>query len=418
MQIALYARVSTTRQAENELSIPDQLRQMHVWAERNGHTVVKEYIEPGNTATDDKRPAFQEMMAEATLKGTSPYQLIIVHSFSRFFRNMIEGALYERKLRKNDIKLVSITQHTNDDSAGEMQRHIIMMFDEYQSKETAKHVLRGMQENARQGYFNGSQAPFGYKTIDAGQTGTRGRFKKKLEIEPAEADVVRDIYAMYVTGINAPRMGMKDIANTLNAKGITMRGKLWRIQNIHIILSSLTYSGWHVFNKRDSKTSKVKDKSEWIKVAVPAIVSQDIFNQAIKLRNAYTPIRCAPRRETSPTLLTGLLKCDCCGGNMVLITAKNNRYHYYKCSNRISKGNSACNAQNYPMEKLDTLVLDAFKQKVYTNEHIRAVIDELRHLTNKHGGADKERVKKLETELKDIETAENKLFEGVEKGVF
>ena len=68
MQIALYARVSTSRQADNDLSIPDQLRQMRQWAERNGHVVVKEYIEPGNTATDDKRPVFQDMMADATMK--------------------------------------------------------------------------------------------------------------------------------------------------------------------------------------------------------------------------------------------------------------------------------------------------------------------------------------------------------------
>ena len=54
MQIAIYARVSTGRQAENELSTPDQLRQMRQWAERNNHIIVKKYIEPGATATDDK----------------------------------------------------------------------------------------------------------------------------------------------------------------------------------------------------------------------------------------------------------------------------------------------------------------------------------------------------------------------------
>ncbi len=101
MQIALYARVSTSRQADNDLSIPDQLRQMRQWAERNGHTVLKEYIEPGNTATDDKRPVFQDMMADATMKGVansiSTHQ--VVHSFSRFFRNMIECALYRKKLQ-------------------------------------------------------------------------------------------------------------------------------------------------------------------------------------------------------------------------------------------------------------------------------------------------------------------------------
>ncbi|MGE4352249.1 MAG: recombinase family protein, partial [Bdellovibrionales bacterium] len=200
MQIAIYARVSTGRQAENELSIPDQLRQMRQWAERNGHVIVKEYIEPGATATDDKRPVFQDMMADATMKGTSPFQMIVVHSFSRFFRDHIEGAIYQRRLRKHGVKLESITQQTNDDPSGDMHRSMIMLFDEYQSKENAKHTLRGMQENARQGYFNGSKAPFGYKTIDAGQTGTRGRIKKKLAINEAEAEIVKEIFALYVHG--------------------------------------------------------------------------------------------------------------------------------------------------------------------------------------------------------------------------
>ena len=64
MAVALYARVSTTRQADNDLSIPDQLRQLHEWAKANGHLVVKEYVEPGASATDDKRPVFQEMIAD------------------------------------------------------------------------------------------------------------------------------------------------------------------------------------------------------------------------------------------------------------------------------------------------------------------------------------------------------------------
>ena len=223
MQVALYARVSTTRQAENDLSIPDQLRQMRQWCERLGHVVVKEYVEPGASATDDKRPVFQTMVNDAMLKPT-PFQAIIVHSLSRFFRDLVMGAMYQKKLLKAGVSLTSITQQTQNDPSGDMQRHIFMLFDEYQSKEIAKHVLRGMQENARQGYFNGSKAPFGYKTIEAGQTGREGRIKKKLAIDENEALIVRDIFAFYISGKNSVRMGIKEIAKHLNAKGVTRSG--------------------------------------------------------------------------------------------------------------------------------------------------------------------------------------------------
>lgn len=419
MQIAIYARVSTGRQAENELSIPDQLRQMRQWAGRNGHVIVKEYIEPGATATDDKRPVFQDMMADATMKGASPFQMIVVHSFSRFFRDHIEGAIYQRRLRKHGVKLESITQQTNDDPSGDMHRSMIMLFDEYQSKENAKHTLRGMQENARQGYFNGAKAPYGYKTIDAGQTGTRGRIKKKLAINEAEAEIVKEIFALYVHGKdNRPRMGMKEIANTLNERHISIRGNLWRVQVIHQILSSTTYAGWHVFNKLDSKTRQIKPEAEWVKIPVPAIINQDLFDKATRLRAANTPKMCAPRRETSPNLLTGLLKCDCCGSTMVAVTSgKGEQYRYYKCSARMSKGNTACKSTAFRMDILDNAILDAFRDKIYTPDYIRTVIDTLRKHANAQGGEDKIRRKKLETELKEIEQAETKLFEAIEKGV-
>lgn len=53
---ALYLRVSTTRQAEVDLSIPDQLAQTRAYCERQGWRVFAEYAEPGASAMDDNRP--------------------------------------------------------------------------------------------------------------------------------------------------------------------------------------------------------------------------------------------------------------------------------------------------------------------------------------------------------------------------
>ena len=73
---------------------------------------------------------------------------------------------------------------------GEVQRRdpetIIAAADAIHSAETAKHVSRSMLENARQGFWNGSKPPFGYRTIAAEQRGNRT--KKRLEIEPQEAE--------------------------------------------------------------------------------------------------------------------------------------------------------------------------------------------------------------------------------------
>jgi Resolvase, N terminal domain len=57
---ALYLRVSTGRQAESDLSIPDQRRQITAYCLAKGWDVAAEIVEPGNTATDDRRSAGAE----------------------------------------------------------------------------------------------------------------------------------------------------------------------------------------------------------------------------------------------------------------------------------------------------------------------------------------------------------------------
>ena len=143
MAVALYARVSTVKQAEKDLSIPDQINQMRDWCVANGYIVAIEYIEAGASATDDRRPSFQQMIADATCE-SQPYEAVIVHSRSRFFRDMFEFLNYERRLKRANCKLISITQITSDDPAGEMESKIFSLFDEYQSKENGKHTLRAM----------------------------------------------------------------------------------------------------------------------------------------------------------------------------------------------------------------------------------------------------------------------------------
>jgi DNA invertase Pin-like site-specific DNA recombinase len=140
MQVALYLRVSTDKQAEQGVSINDQLIQMKTWAASNGHEVVNVYEEAA-TATDDRRQALLKMIEDA-VSDEHPFDAIVVHSQSRFFRNAYQFAYYELKLTKSNVKLISITQPLSDDGGGAMMRQIVSVFDEYQSKECAKHVMR------------------------------------------------------------------------------------------------------------------------------------------------------------------------------------------------------------------------------------------------------------------------------------
>jgi site-specific DNA recombinase len=193
----LYLRVSTPRQADHDLSIPDQRRQLEAYCLSRGWEVVAEFVEPGVSGADDRRPAFQDMI-DSAMEKPAAFDIIVVHSFSRFFRDQFQFEFYLRKLVKNGVQLVSITQVLGDDPAGEMMRKIMTLFDEYQSKETAKHTLRAMNENARQGFWNGARPPIGYRVVAAELRGTKT--KKKLEIDPIHAETVRRIFRLALNG--------------------------------------------------------------------------------------------------------------------------------------------------------------------------------------------------------------------------
>src|SRR5882757_8691753 len=111
---ALYLRVSTGRQADNDLSIPDQRRQAKAYCASRGWEIAADYVEPGASATDDRRPEFQRMIDAATTKPAA-FDVIVVHSFSRFFRDQFQLEFYVRRLAKAGVRLVSITQELGDD---------------------------------------------------------------------------------------------------------------------------------------------------------------------------------------------------------------------------------------------------------------------------------------------------------------
>jgi len=415
MAVALYARVSTARQAEKDLSIPDQLRQMQDWCKANGHAATVEYIEPGASATDDRRPVFQSMISDATMSPT-PFEAIIVHSLSRFFRDSLEFGLYERQLNRAGVKLISITQQTSDDPSGEMARKIFSVFDEYQSKENGKHTLRAMKENARRGFFNGSRAPYGYRTIEAEEKGQHGH-KKRLAVDLTEAATVKLIFRLYVDGLHGKRMSIRSIAGHLNKRNISKRGHTWSKSAIGLTLSNPLYKGEYYFNQHDSKSKMLKPKEEWIKVEVEPIIDTETFERANTLSASHSPRNEPPGRASSPTLLTGILKCGQCGSAMTLATGKGGRYKYYKCTTRINKGSTFCDGPNVPMEKLDTLVIERLAEQVITPNRIQLILSQLKTDMKEARNDESSALLELQTEMKGIETKRNRLYEAVEAGV-
>lgn len=356
-------------------------------------------------------------MIHNAMQKPQAFEAIIIHSLSRFFRDGIEFGVYERKLIKNKVKVISITQPTSDDAGGEMMRRIINMFDEHQSKENSKHTSRAMKENARQGFFNGSKPPYGYLAASTEADGCHGRRKKKLEINEVEASVVRMIYDLYLYGYQGKMMGQKEIGRHLTEKGLLMRGKPWRVQKVHTVLSDSLYKGDYFFNVIDSRTKQKREPTEWVKTTIPAIIDAAKFEQVRVKRESRSPSQISPSIVSSPTLMTGLIRCGECGSSMTLATGKSGRYKYYKCTSRKNKGNHVCSSGNLPMERTDHQVLSQLAEEVFTPQRVQTMMTALRQLIKSTKEKKHEQINELNRQLKQTEERQHRLLDAIETGI-
>jgi hypothetical protein len=145
-----------------------------------------------------------------------------------------------------------------------------------------------LKENARQGFWNGSLPPIGYRVVAAEQRGAK--VKKKLEIDPLHAETVRLIYrlALHGDGVKG-QMGVKNIVSHLNRNRIFTRdGGRWGIGQVHRILTRRTYMGEHEFNKQ-AKSKELKPVSEIVVVPVPPLIDRETFDAVQTLLKARHP---------------------------------------------------------------------------------------------------------------------------------
>jgi hypothetical protein len=291
------------------------------------------------------------------------------------------------------------------------------LFDEYQSKENAKHTLRAMKENARQGFWNGALPPIGYRIVAGEQRGHR--IKKTLEIDPFQAETVRLIFRLAWEGDGTSgAMGVKSITKHLNAAGIRTRdGGRWGIDAVHKVLTRTTYVGRHRFNAKFWKTRERKPETEVIEMAVPAIIDAAEFEAVQALLKSRSPALTAPRIVSGPTLLTGICFCAACGMAMTLRTGKSGRYRYYTCSTKSRQGETGCKGRTVPMEKLDTLVADHIEQRLLQPSRLEKILSSVLDRREERAERRTTHIAELRKRAAETDAKLSRLYDAIENGV-
>ena len=200
MTAVIYARYSSDNQREE--SIEGQIRECTAYAEKNGITIVKHYIDRAISAKTDNRPEFQQMIKDSDKK---LFDIVLVWKLDRFARNRYDSARYKTQLKKNGVKLMSATEIISEGPEGIILESVLEGYAEYYSADLAEKVVRGQTENILKGRCNGGRGTFGY-TLDS---------ERKFHIDPLTSPFVLESFKKYNEGST-----MKEIRDWLNENGI------------------------------------------------------------------------------------------------------------------------------------------------------------------------------------------------------
>ena len=326
MTAVIYARYSSDNQREE--SIEGQIRECTAYAEKNGITVIKHYIDRAFSAKTDNRPEFQQMIKDS---GKKLFDVVLVWKFDRFARNRFDSANYKMILKKNGVHLISVMEPIAEGSQGILVETLLEGMAEYYSAELSEKVIRGQTENALKGKCTGGTGTIGYK-IDE---------EKFYHLDPLTAPLVLEAFQQYDNGDK-----MVEIVNFLNGKGVrNMLGGKMTHSSVNTMLKNRRYIG---------------ELSFWdivVPDAIPVIVPKDLFDRVQKRldKNKRAP---ACGKADEEYLLTTKLFCGKCGALMFGesgTSATGRTYYYYKCAN--VKRRKGCNKKTVQKDWLEDLVV-------------------------------------------------------------
>jgi len=383
MNAVIYARYSSDNQREE--SIEGQIRECTAYAERNGITVVRHYIDRALSAKTDNRPDFQQMIRDSNKK---LFEIVLVWKFDRFARNRFDSANYKMILKKNNVHLISVMEPIAEGSQGILVETLLEGMAEYYSAELSEKVIRGQTENALKGKCTGGTGTIGYK-IDE---------EKFYRIDPLVAPFVLEAFQRYDNGEK-----IVEILNYLNEKGVR-----------NMLGGKLTCSSMNTMLKNRRYIGELSFRDTVVPDAIPAIVPKDLFDRVQKRleKNKRAPARGKADEEY---LLTTKLFCGKCGALMFGesgTSATGRTYYYYKCAT--AKRRKGCNKKTVQKDWLESLVVQETMKLIQDDAMIERIVQLVMDFQNQENTT----IPLLEKQLREVDRKLDNLMKAIEEGLF
>lgn len=404
---ALYIRVSTDKQ--EELSPDAQKRLLLEYAKKNNILISNEHIYMENGISGrkaEKRPEFLKMIATAKSK-PKPFDVILVWKFSRFARNQEESIVYKSLLRKQcNIDVLSVSEPLVEGPFGSLIERIIEWMDEYYSTRLSGEVFRGMTEKALRGGYQ-ARPPLGYRIEKTGEPPV---------IVEEEAKIIRIIFHKFVH----KSASYYTIARYLNSFGYkTNRGKDFERRSIEYILQNPTYIGKIRWNRTENATSQIKPKDEWIITdgTHPAIISEELFNQAQEIIASRRQPKKTRPASTYKHWASGLTKCSACGRTLTISThykikkdGTKTPHYSFNCYG-YAKG-KCLTSHAISSRKLEKGILDILYRDMNVSD-----LNDLAFETIETNSIESDEIYYIQARLKELDTKEKRIKEAYREGI-
>jgi site-specific DNA recombinase len=428
---AIYARVSSERQKE-EGTIASQTALLLEYAQNHELSVPPEWIfeDEGYSGAMLARPGLESLR---DLAAEGQLQVVLVYAPDRLSRKYAYQVLLMEEFSRHGVETTFLKSAAAETPEERLLLQFQGMIAEYERAQIAERTRRGKRYRAKAGCVNVlCGAPYGYRYIKKSE-----HSQAYYEVVEAQAEVVRKVFAWYTQEL----LSIGAITRQLNDQKISTRSgrSLWERSTVWAMLRNPAYQGSACFGKtelcprqritralrqkggysRRSSSSREKARSEWIEIAVPALVSRETFalaqerlaqNKGLSLRNT---------RE--PTLLQGLLVCEQCGYALYRTSTRTSarRIKYYRCLGsdryRHLRG-PACSCRPIRQDYLDDLVWQEVLQLLRTPQLIQMEL-ERRRTESLNSSPVQQRQEQVKRELTRLSQQMDKLLDAYQEGL-
>ena len=331
MRCGVYVRVSTDDQRDNGYSIDSQLRMIKEYCEKNEYDIVDVYNDAGHSGKDLMRPEMQRLLKDIKSKKIDKLVAIKV---DRLTRNNYDGFWLLNYCEEHDVKIELMLEPYDVSTAnGEMIFGMNLVFGQRERKEIGARTKRAMEEMALE-HIHPSKAPYGY---------IRNKETGHLEVEPIEAEVVKEIFELCKQG-NSTR-GIATIMKDNNA--YLKQGK-WKSDRVYKILTNSIYIGIFEYGKYKRKSQDILRVENYCEPIIDEVTWNATRNVLVKNKHS--------NYGEYIHLFSGLVKCPICGEIMSSSESfkypngNQKVYYHLRCKNHNCSGFGL----HYNTEKIET----------------------------------------------------------------